>query len=120
MHVTRSGNSYNISNNQNPNTDIPQLQAQITQLTSVLEQINHRIDVTDERRAQDEFGLHNRRVCGPPLENEINGSEGTKMMKNTRRGTRDLVIVELILSEMAMNFPGDKKGVTSTITLLMN
>jgi hypothetical protein len=24
------------------------------------------------------------------------------------------------LSEMAMNFPGDKKGVTSTITLLMN
>ena len=37
MPVTRSGNSYNISNNQNPNIDIPQLQAQITQLTYVLE-----------------------------------------------------------------------------------
>lgn len=76
MHVTRSGNFYNISNNQNPNTDIPQLQAQITQLTFVLEQINHRMDVMDERRARDEFGPHNRRVCGPPLENEIDGSEG--------------------------------------------
>jgi hypothetical protein len=50
MHVIRSGNSYNISNN------LPQLQAQITQLTSILEQINHRIDVTDEHRARDEFG----------------------------------------------------------------
>ena len=120
MPVTRSGNSYNISNNQNPNIDIPQLQAQITQLTYVLEQINHRIDATDERQARDEFGPHNRRVRGPPLENEIDGNEGTKRMKNTRRGTRDLLIVEHILSEVAMIFPGDREGMTSTITLLMN
>ncbi|KAJ0095419.1 hypothetical protein Patl1_15534 [Pistacia atlantica] len=42
MLVTRSGNSYNMSNSQNPNTNLPQLQAQITQLAAALEQINHR------------------------------------------------------------------------------
>ncbi|KAG6746895.1 hypothetical protein POTOM_049268 [Populus tomentosa] len=37
-----------------------------------------RSDATDERRARDEFGPHNRRVHGPPLENEIDGNEGDK------------------------------------------
>ena len=60
---TFGGNSYNILNNQNPNTDLPQLQAQITQLAFVLEQINHRFYTMDEHRVPDEFGPHNKQVA---------------------------------------------------------
>ncbi|KAG2696284.1 hypothetical protein I3760_07G051900 [Carya illinoinensis] len=76
MLVTRSVNSYNMANNQNPNTDLPQLQAQITQLASILEQINQRLDTMEERRTRDEFGPHNRRVHRPHLEDEVDGIEG--------------------------------------------
>ncbi|KAG2666514.1 hypothetical protein I3760_15G065400 [Carya illinoinensis] len=64
-----------MSNNQNPNTDLTHLQEQITQLASMLEQINHRLDAMEECRTEDEFGPHNRRVCGPFQEDVVNDSE---------------------------------------------
>ena len=59
MPVTHSGNSYAMANTQNTNdqnpnnqnTNLPQLQHQIDQIATVLEQLNHRLDVMDERYA---------------------------------------------------------------------
>lgn len=74
MLVTRSGASYNMSNNQNPNdpnpnnqnsssedTNYTHLQTQIEQITRVLAQISHRLDVMDERNIRDERGPFDRR-----------------------------------------------------------
>ena len=69
MPVTRSGNSYAMANTQNTNdqnpnnqnTNQPQLQHQIDQISTVLEQITHRLDVIDERYAREEYGPFNRR-----------------------------------------------------------
>ena len=69
MLVTRSGNSYAMANTQNTNdqnsnnqnTNQPQLQHQIDQIATVLEQLNHWLDVMDERYARDEYGHFNRR-----------------------------------------------------------
>lgn len=63
MPATRSGNSYNMSNHQisnNPNPKQPNIQQQITQLTTILEQLNHRIDVMDEHRAWEGHRSPNR------------------------------------------------------------
>ncbi|KAL6322089.1 hypothetical protein AAG906_005023 [Vitis piasezkii] len=64
MPVTRSGNSYAMANTQNTNdqnpnsqnTNQPQLQHQIDQIATVLEQITHRLDVMDERYAERNMG----------------------------------------------------------------
>ena len=69
MPITRSGNSYAMENTQNTNdqnpnnqnTNQPQLQHQIDQISTVLEQITHRLDVIDERYAREEYGPFNRR-----------------------------------------------------------
>ncbi|KAL6345373.1 hypothetical protein AAG906_015856 [Vitis piasezkii] len=69
MPRTRSGNSYAMANTQNTNdqnpnsqnTNQPQLQHQIDQIATVLEQITHRLDVMDERYAREENGPFNRR-----------------------------------------------------------
>ncbi|KAL6348124.1 hypothetical protein AAG906_039279 [Vitis piasezkii] len=62
-----------MANNQNPNTDLPHLQAQITELTS-------------ERRTQDEFGPHNRRVHRPPPNDEVDGNEENEDDEEYRLG----------------------------------
>jgi hypothetical protein len=49
MPTTRSGNSYSMSNHQipnNPNPRQPNIQQQITRITTVLEQLTHRLDVS--------------------------------------------------------------------------
>ena len=69
MPVTRSGNSYATANTQNTNdqdpnnqnTNQPQLQYQIDQIATMLEQLNHRLDVMDEQYAWEEYGHFNRR-----------------------------------------------------------
>ena len=69
MPVTRSGNSYAMANTQNTNDQIPnnqntnqpQLQHQIDQITIVLEQLTHRLDVMDEQYAREKYGPFSRR-----------------------------------------------------------
>lgn len=68
MPATRSGNSYTMSNHQipnNPNPEQPNLQYQITQITTVLEQLNHPMDAMDELRAREGRRSQNRRRRGP-------------------------------------------------------
>lgn len=106
MHITYNGSSYNMSTSQNPSTDIPHLQKQITQLTLVLEQINHKFDAMENFQARNKFKPHKRRR--------------EKRTRNLKRGTGNLVIVEVALGAIAMNFQGDKDGTTLTITLSKN
>jgi hypothetical protein len=76
MPVTRSGTSYAMATNQNPNnlnpndqnpntqdTNQPQLQHQTDQISTVLEQLTHQLDVMDERYVREEYGPFNRRGC---------------------------------------------------------
>jgi hypothetical protein len=68
MPATRSGNSYNMSNHQipnKPNPRQPNIQQQITRITAVLEQLTHRLDVMDERRARARRRSPNRKGRGP-------------------------------------------------------
>ncbi|KAJ0094513.1 hypothetical protein Patl1_15542 [Pistacia atlantica] len=64
----------------------------------------------DERQTRDEFEPHNRRVLRPPPEDEVNSSARDKEDEEYRERNRDLVIVELALSEMAATFLGDKES----------
>jgi len=84
MPATRSGNSYNMSNPQvpnnphipnNPNREQPNLQQQVTQITTVLEQLTHRLDAMDERRAREGRRSPNRRRRGPPPEESLDESD---------------------------------------------
>ncbi|KAG2671299.1 hypothetical protein I3760_14G127600, partial [Carya illinoinensis] len=66
-------------NDQNPtnqNTDQPQLQHQIDQLATVLEQISHRLDVMDERYVREEYGPFNRRRRGAVHGERVDESDG--------------------------------------------
>ena len=78
MPITRNSNLYNMSNNQNPNNlnpEQPNLQQQISQIATVLEQITHRLDVMDERWARKEFRPPNKRGRGPFHEEMLDESE---------------------------------------------
>lgn len=75
MPITCSDNSYNMLTKQNLNTDMPHLQEQITQLSSFLEQINHKLDAMDESKTRNEFEPHNGRVHRPLHKDELNNSE---------------------------------------------
>ncbi|KAL6316090.1 hypothetical protein AAG906_015606 [Vitis piasezkii] len=88
MSVTRSGNSYAMANTQNTNdqdpnnqnTNQPQLQHQIDQIATMLEQLNHRLDyghfnkrgrraVCDGRRLDESGGGHtSHRATYQPLD----------------------------------------------------
>ncbi|KAK0586581.1 hypothetical protein LWI29_009134 [Acer saccharum] len=77
MPVTCSGNSYSMSNQipNNPNPEQPNLQQQITQIATVLDQLTHRLDVMDEHRAREEFRAPNRRGRHPFREEVLDESE---------------------------------------------
>ena len=119
MPITHSGSSYNMENNQNPNTDLPHLQAQITELTSVLEEINQRYTM-EEHRTRDEFGPHHRRVHRPPPDNEVDRNEENEEDEEYRVRNRGCGDHELTLGGMVVNFRRDEEDVASTVTLLMN
>ncbi|XP_042984718.1 uncharacterized protein LOC122313623 [Carya illinoinensis] len=99
-----------MANNQNPNTDLPQLQAQITQLASILEQINQRLDTMEERRNRDEVGPHNRRVRRPPPEDEVDGSEGNEEDEYYRERNRGFGNHEARFGQNGREFPRGRGG----------
>ncbi|KAK1575731.1 hypothetical protein Q3G72_005993 [Acer saccharum] len=59
----------------NPNPEQPNLQQQITQIATVLDQLTHRLDVMDEHRAREEFRAPNRRGRHPFREEVLDESE---------------------------------------------
>ena len=119
MPITHSGSSYNMENNQNPNTDLPHLQAQITELTSVLEEINQRYTM-EEHRTRDEFGPHNRRVHRPPPDNEVDRNEENEEDEEYGVRNRGFGDHEACFRRNGHEFPRGRGERTSTVTLLMN
>jgi len=75
MTVTRSGQSYTMSDNHaisNPPREHAEFQQQsyqqqLTQITHMLEQLSNRMDVMDERRAREGVRSPNRRGRGHPV-----------------------------------------------------
>ncbi|KAA8530465.1 hypothetical protein F0562_005174 [Nyssa sinensis] len=108
MPVTRSGTSYAMVNNPNPtnpipndqnpdnqNTDQPQLQHQIDQIGTVLEQLIHRLDVMDERYVREEYGTFNRRGAKQFVEGGWTKVMEMLMKVGKRKKTRSLRIMDL-------------------------
>ncbi|WKA09156.1 hypothetical protein VitviT2T_026830 [Vitis vinifera] len=108
-----------MENNQNPNTNLPHLQAQITELTSVLEEINQR-HIMDEHRTRDEFGPHNRRVHRPPPDDEVDRNEENEENEEYRVKNKGFGDHEACFRRNGREFPRGRGERTSTVTLLMN
>jgi hypothetical protein len=67
------------SSHQNPNTqdtDQPQLQYQVDQIATVMEQLIHRLDVMEERCTREEYGPFNRRGRKAVHKERLGNSDG--------------------------------------------
>jgi len=131
MSVTRSGTLYAMATNQNPNnlnpndqnpntqdTDQPQLQHHTDQITTVLEQLTHQLDVMDDRYVREENGPFNRRgrraVCGEGLDK----SDGDAYEEE--EFPRSLRIMSLESDVIGKTFTKVMRVMAHVINILMN